>query len=143
MMKRSRIRQRAPVGAKEGQRLRAAFGVAQRRLRELDEERWATRLEIAELRRVIAEQTKQIEALTSKVESVTNREEELRAMLLGAHDQLMRRAEQIKADLVGELQRSAPQQSCLRPPTPLSEVPDGHPSRGPEPSRLSAYPRRL
>jgi hypothetical protein len=112
MMKRSRIRQRAPVGAKEGQRLRTAFGVAQRRLRELGEEWRATRLEIAELRRDIADQAKQIEALTSKIDSVTNREEELRAMLLGAHDQLMRRAEKIKADLMAELQRSAPQESA-------------------------------
>src|SRR5215203_1945110 len=104
MIKRSRVQQRAPVDAKVGQRLRSAFGVAQRRLRELDEERRATRLEIAELRQVIADQTKQIEALTSKVGSVTKREEELRAMLLSAHDQLMRRAEKIKADLMMELQ---------------------------------------
>lgn len=111
MTKRSRIQQRAPIGANEDPGLQAAFGVAQRRLRELGKERRATRLEIAELRQVIADQTKQIEALTSKVESVTNREEELRAMLLGAHDQLMRRAEKIKADLMAELQRSAPQES--------------------------------
>jgi hypothetical protein len=122
MMKRSRIRQRAPVGANEGQRLRAALGVAQRRLRELDEERRTTRLEIAELRRVVADQKEQIEALTSKVENVTNREEELRAMLLGAHDQLMRRAEKIRADLMAELQRSVPQESDAAS-HPAPEVP--------------------
>src|SRR5215208_6663843 len=110
MMKRSRVQKRAPVDAKVGQRLRSAFGVAQRRLRELDEERRATRLEIAELRQVIADQTKQIEMLTSKVESVTKREEELRAMLLSAHDQLMRRADEIRTTLTSEMHRLQSQQ---------------------------------
>jgi hypothetical protein len=111
MARRSKIHQRVPIGAKEGQRLRAALGVAQRRLRELSEERGAARLELAELRRVVADQTKQIETLMAKVEFVINREEELRAMILGAHDQLMRRAEKIKADLATELQRPARQES--------------------------------
>jgi hypothetical protein len=123
LRKRSHTQQLAPIGANEGLGLQAALGVAQRRIRELGKERRATRLEIAELRRVIADQAKQIEALTSKVESVTSREEELRAMLLGAHDQLMRRTEQIKADLAAELQWSAPQQDASFETHSVTEVP--------------------
>ncbi len=112
MGKRSRIQERAPISVKESQRLRAAFGLAHRRIRELGEEREEARREVAELRRVVANQTEQIEAVTAKVEFVMSREEELRAMLLSAHDQLMRRAEKIKADLVAHLQRPTPQQSA-------------------------------
>jgi hypothetical protein len=123
MRKRSHTQQLAPIGANEGLGLQAALGVAQRRIRELGKERRATRLEIAALRRVISDQAKQIEALTSKVESMTNREEELRAMLLGAHDQLMRRTEQIKADLAAELQWSAPRQDASFETHSVTEVP--------------------
>jgi hypothetical protein len=49
-------------------------------------------------------------------------------MLLGAHDQLMRRAEQIKADLMTELQRSTPQEraaaSQLAPEVPTAIRPE-------------------
>ena len=43
-------------------------------------------------------------------------------MLLGAHDQLMRRAEKIRADLMAELQRSVPQESAAAS-HPAPEVP--------------------
>jgi hypothetical protein len=123
MGKRSRIRQRAPIGAKEGQRFRTALVAAQRRIRELGEEREEVRREVAKLRRVVADQTEQIEALTARVEFVMSREEELRAMLLSAHDQLMRRAEKMRADLVVELQRSVPQPDTSSDAYPVPEVP--------------------
>jgi hypothetical protein len=87
--------------------LRAAFGLAQRRLRELDEEREEARREVAEVRREIAAQARRLEVLAEGVAALSRREQELRAMLLGAHDQLMRRAEEIRADLGTKLQRSA------------------------------------
>jgi hypothetical protein len=112
MEKRSKTRQRKPSGVKESQRLRAALDHTKRRIQELAEEREADRREIAELRRVVAEQTEQLETLTARVELVTSREEGLRAMLLSAHDQLMRRAEKIKADLATELQQSISQHAA-------------------------------
>jgi hypothetical protein len=99
----------APISVKESQRLRASLGLAQRRIRELGEEREEARREAAELRRVVAVHAERLEALMARVELVTSREEELRAMLLGAHDQLMRHTEKIKADLAAELQRSVSQ----------------------------------
>ena len=120
---RSRIHQRAPIGAKEGQRLQAALSAAQRRIRGLSEEREASRLETAQLRRVVADHTTQIEALTARVEFVMSREEELRAMLLDAHAQLMRRADKIRADLATELQRSTPQQDTSSDAHPVPEGP--------------------
>jgi hypothetical protein len=48
--------------------------------------------------------------LAEKVAIISRREQELRAMLLGAHDQLMRRAEDIRTDLGTKLQQSALQQ---------------------------------
>jgi uncharacterized coiled-coil DUF342 family protein len=76
------------MGVKErhGSRSRTAFGLAQRRIRELCEERDESRREVAELRRIVAAHAEQLEALMASVEHLTNREEELRAMLLGAHD---------------------------------------------------------
>jgi len=123
MRKRSRIHQQAPIGAKEGQRLRAALGTAQRRIRELGEERDEARREVAKLRRVVAAHAEQLEALMARVELVMSREEELRAMLLGAHDQLMRRTQKIKADLAAELQRSVLQQDGSSEAHSVPEIP--------------------
>jgi hypothetical protein len=109
MEERSKTRQRKPSGVKEIQRLRAVLDHTKRRIQELAEEREADRREIEELRLVVAEQAEQLEVLLARVELVTSREEELRAMLLGAHDQLMRRAEMIKAELQAELQQSVSQ----------------------------------
>jgi hypothetical protein len=128
-----------PTGAKEGQRLRTALGVVKRRLWELSEEGRAARLEIAELRRVVADQTKQIEVLTARVEFLMDREEELRAIVLGAHDQLMRRAEKIKADLATELLRSAPQHDASSQPRPSPEVPAAIPPVDKNVTPASAY----
>ncbi len=111
MEKRSKPWRRKTSGVREGQGLRAAFGLVQRRIRELSEEREEARRELAELRRVVADQAKQLEALTARTRFAVSREEELRAMLLSAHDQLMRRAERVKAELAAELQRPAPRQS--------------------------------
>jgi hypothetical protein len=70
------------------------------------------RHEVVQLRRVVSVHAGRLEALMASVELLTSREEELRAMLLSAHDQLMRRTEKIKADLATELQRPAPQQGA-------------------------------
>jgi hypothetical protein len=128
-----------PTGAKEGQRLRTALGVVKRRLWELSEEGRAARLEIAELRRVVADQTKQIEVLTARVEFVMDREEDLRAIVLGAHDQLMRRAEKIKADLATELLRSARQHDASSQPHPSPEIPAAIPPVDKNVAPVSAY----
>jgi hypothetical protein len=127
MRKRSKIQQRAPSGVKESQRLRAALGAAQRRIRVLGGEREAARREIAALRRVVAEHAEQLEALTARIKLVSSREEELRAMLLGAHDQLMRSAEKIKTDLATELQRSVSQQDATSDLHSVSEGPAAAP----------------
>jgi hypothetical protein len=123
MGKRSRIQERAPINVKESQRLRAAFGLAQRRIRELGEELEEARREVVELRRVVATHAEQLEGLMASVELMTSREQELRAMLLGAHDQLMRRTEKIKADLAAELQRSVSQQDASSEAHSVPEIP--------------------
>lgn len=112
--------QRTQVRAGENRRWRAALQAAQRRIRALGEEREAARHEMAELRRLVAEHDGQLRELTAKVELLTNREQELRAMLLSSHDQLMRRADTIKATLAAELQRPASQ---APEPRPVPEIP--------------------
>jgi hypothetical protein len=119
MIERSSIHKRVPTSAKEGRRLRTALVLAQRRIRELHEER-----EAAELRRVLDVQARRLEVLAEEVEIVSRREQELRAMLLGAHDQLMRRAEEIRADLARELQPTLPGQHAVPQPYPNFEVPE-------------------
>jgi hypothetical protein len=122
MDKRPKPWRRKANGVREGQRLRAAFDLVQRRSRELSEEREEAWREVADLRRALVAQTEQLEALTARVEIVTRREEELRAMLLDAHDQLMRHAEKIKADLAAELQLLASQHGAFESHS-VSEVP--------------------
>jgi hypothetical protein len=100
-------------GIRENLNLRVPFGIAQLHIRELAKESEEARCEVAELQRDLAEQAKQLEALTERFELVTTREQELRAMLLAAHDQLMRRADKIKVELAAELQRPAPQESSV------------------------------
>jgi hypothetical protein len=104
---------RTASGIRENLNLRAAFGIAQLRIRELAKESEEARCEVAEIQRTLAEQAKQLEALTERIELITTREQELRAMLLAAHDQLMRRADKIKVELAAELQRPAPQESSV------------------------------
>jgi hypothetical protein len=123
MGKRSKVQRRAPTGVRESQMLRAAFGLARRRIRELDEERKEAHREVANLRRVLATYAQELAVLTARVEFVTGREEELRAMLLSAHDQLMQRTEKIKADLATELQRLLSQQDAAPEDRSVPEIP--------------------
>jgi hypothetical protein len=123
MEKRSTLWQRKPSGVRESQRLRAALSLAQRRIRELVEERDEARREVADLRRALAAHAQQMTELTTKVALVTSREQELRAMLLGAHYQLMRRAEKIKTELAVELLRAAPQQDAASEAHSVSQIP--------------------
>jgi hypothetical protein len=109
-----------PVGAKEGQRLRTAFSLAQRHIRELEEERREARRGVAELRDKIVAQERRLEVLAEDVGAISRREQELRAMLLSAHDQLMRRAEKIASDLEMGLQLALSRQ--FAPPEPPADA---------------------
>src|SRR5919107_1551615 len=104
MMDRPRNDGRLPFSAREGKRWRAALGQAQGRIRVLEEGRREARREVAELRKEIASQARKLEELAEGISALSRREQELRAMLLDAHDQLMRRAEKIKVDLASDLQ---------------------------------------
>jgi glycosyltransferase involved in cell wall biosynthesis len=68
----------------------------------------AREAEAAELRQAVAELEEQARQLTDRVRLMAEREKELREMLLDAHDQLLRRDEEIQAALVTALQQHAP-----------------------------------
>jgi hypothetical protein len=107
-----------PISRSENPRSRAALDCVQRRIRELTEEKEATQREVAELRRAVAEQTECLDELAARVQLVLSRDDDLRAMLLGAHEQLMRRADEIRSTLAAELHRAvlrqnAPEQNML------------------------------
>jgi hypothetical protein len=112
MGKRPKTGQPMPIGMRGNPYLRAALGSIRRRLRELAEEKEAARREIAELRRAVAEQTEYLDELAARVQLVLGRDDDLRAMLLGAHEQLMNRADEIRATLAAELLQAAPQQNA-------------------------------
>ena len=145
MGKRSRTQKRAPIGAKEGQRLRIALGATQRRIRELGEEREEARREVAELRRAVAAHAEQLEALMASVELLARREQELRAMLLGAHDQLMRRADEIRTTLTSEMHRQQvqPRQNTPRQNTSEARASVLAPAQIPVPGEYSEYQQRV
>jgi hypothetical protein len=104
-------------------RLRAALGSMQRRVRELTKEKEASQREVAELQRAVAEQTEYLDALAARVELVSGRDDDLRAMLVGAHEQLMNRADEIRTTLAAELQQAVLQQNA-----PQRNMPEGVPS---------------
>jgi hypothetical protein len=95
----------------------------QRRIRELTEEKEAAQSEVAELRRAVAEQTEYLDELAARVQLVLGRDDDLRAMLVGAHEQLMNRADEIRTSLAAELQQAVLQQSA-----PQQNLPKGGPS---------------
>ena len=64
--------------------------------------------ELAELRRALLEHKSKEEHLTSMVELISGREQVIREMLLDAHDQLLRRDEEIQVTLASVLQQSGP-----------------------------------
>ena len=134
MMGRPRNDGRLPFSARGGRRWQAALGQAQGRIRVLEEGRREARREVAELRKEIASQARKLEELAEGVSILSRREQELRAMLLDAHDQLMRRAEKIKVDLASDLQTI----TMANNPDPLHR-PDGsvpqadQPGNGPDP----------
>ncbi len=115
--------QRMPIVTRENLRLRAALGSMQRRVRELTKEKEASQREVAELRRAVAEQTEYLDALAARVELVSGRDDDLRAMLAGAHEQLMNRADEIRTTLAAELQQAVLQQNA-----PQRNMPEGVPS---------------
>jgi 2-polyprenyl-3-methyl-5-hydroxy-6-metoxy-1,4-benzoquinol methylase len=78
---------------------RATLGLIQHRIRELTEEKEAAWRETAELRQAVKKQTEQLDSLAARVELMSSREEDLRTMLLDAHDQLLWRDEEIRAAL--------------------------------------------
>ena len=77
-----------------------------RRLREQEDQIEAARREAADLHRTVAEQAEHIEMLEARLESVCGREAELRTLLLDAHDQLLRRDDELDAAYKQEMQRS-------------------------------------
>ncbi len=122
MGKRPRTRQRVFVEARRNPRLRAALSMIQRRVRELTEEKEAVQSEIAELRRIVTEQAEYLETLAARVEPTLNREDDLRAMLLSAHEQLMRRADEVQTTLAAQLHKAAAQQNAPEQNTPAAQA---------------------
>jgi hypothetical protein len=113
MVKRQpKTEQPMPISRSENPRSRAALDCIQRRIRELTEEKEATQREVAELRRAVAEQTEYLDELAARVQLVLSRDDDLRAMLLGAHEQLINRADEIRSALAAELHRAVLQQNA-------------------------------
>ena len=121
--KRPKAEQRMPIGTRENARLRAALGPMQRRIRKLTEEKEAAQSEVAELRRAVAEQTEYVDELAARIQLLLSRDDDLRAMLVGAHEQLMNRADEIRTSLAAELQQAVLQQSATQ-----QSMPEGGPS---------------
>src|SRR5207245_343820 len=71
------------------------------------EEKEAVQCEVADLRQIIADQAEQLEALTGNVKILSSREKELRSLLLDAHDQLIRRDDELQT-FVYQFQNSVP-----------------------------------
>src|SRR5258708_4355118 len=73
-----------------------AYQAAERQAEELAREYEGSRQEVAELRQTVEDRENQVSALTARLELMTRREKELREMFLDAHDQLLRRDEEIQ-----------------------------------------------
>ncbi len=121
--KRSKAEKRMPIRTRENLRLRAALGSMRRCIRELTKEKEAARREVAELRWAVAEQAEYLDELAARVQLVLGRDDDLRAMLVGAHEQLMNRADEIRTTLAAELQQAMLQQNA-----PQQTMPEGAPS---------------
>ncbi len=147
MRKRLKIGQQVPTDSKRNPRLRAALAPIQRRVRELAKEKEATQREIAELRQLVAKQAEYLDVLAERVEVMLGREDDLRAMLLGAHEQLMNRADAIRDTLAAELhqalavemQRLAPQREVQERNVPDARASVPTPNQGFIPSAHSAH----
>jgi hypothetical protein len=80
--------------------------------------------EIARLEQIISDQAEQLHTLRATIEHMTDRENELRDMLLDAHDQLLRRDDELLATLEASLRQQMPrahlpiQQSSVREADP-------------------------
>jgi SAM-dependent methyltransferase len=68
----------------------------------------ASQRQISELQRALAEQQERADALAAQIELRADREKALREMLLDAHDQLLRRDEEIQVALAKALQQQTP-----------------------------------
>jgi 2-polyprenyl-3-methyl-5-hydroxy-6-metoxy-1,4-benzoquinol methylase len=79
----------------------------QHQVQELGSAVEACRREVAERRQADEGREEQVRALTARVDLLLDREKELREMLLDAHDQLLRRDEEIKVTLATALQQGA------------------------------------
>jgi SAM-dependent methyltransferase len=80
----------------------------EQQVRQLSEEGEAARRDAAELRRAVEEQNEKITELTAQVELMSGREQELRQLLVDAHDQLLRRDEELQVALAKALQQRTP-----------------------------------
>ena len=79
----------------------------QRRVGEVTEEKETAQREVVELRQVVEKEDEQLKVLASQIELMSSREKELREMLLDAHDQLLRRDDEIQATLAAVLEQNA------------------------------------
>jgi glycosyltransferase involved in cell wall biosynthesis len=88
--------------------LQAVRCEAAEQVQALTKENEAYQREAAELHRAVAEQAGRADRFAAQVELMLGREKELRDMLLEAHEQLLRRDEEIQAALAQALQQAAP-----------------------------------
>jgi hypothetical protein len=77
-------------------------------VQELTKDQEARQREAAELRETIEAQNKQLVELADRVNLMADREKELRTLLVDAHDQLLRRDEEIQILLAKALQHHSP-----------------------------------
>jgi 2-polyprenyl-3-methyl-5-hydroxy-6-metoxy-1,4-benzoquinol methylase/glycosyltransferase involved in cell wall biosynthesis len=103
----------------------------EKRIEDLAHSNETGQLEVSGLRRELEEQKQRIAGLTAQVQALLTREKDLREMLLDAHDQLLRRDEEIAATLAASLPRNpapAPTPSPL--PAAPAPAPPSHPAIG-------------
>jgi SAM-dependent methyltransferase len=96
------------------QTLTAECEAARRQAQQLARDNDAGRNEMRDLREAVAAEKGKVSELEARIELMAGRESELREMFLDAHDQLMRRDEEIQAALATALQQHAPDAAAPR-----------------------------
>ncbi|MCC6314745.1 MAG: sulfotransferase [Thermomicrobiales bacterium] len=98
------------IAERDGMVLEREGRIAERDEKIADRDRTVFRLshEIGMLRQTATDQTKQIAALSTQTETLLQHEQEVRAMLVSAHDQMLNYDTEIMGTLGGALARYAP-----------------------------------
>jgi len=115
------ISRTAKASADSGQRivsLQDQIAQKERQIEELSSSRDRAVSEVSALRQERGERETRIAVLEAKAEALFAREKDLRDMLFEAHDQLIRRDEEIAATLATTLHRSAPLPTTTVEPAP-------------------------